>query len=482
MRKAQKTNILLILVDQMRGQAMGCAGDSNVDTPNLDGLAAEGIRFTSACSTYPVCVPYRFSLLTGETAGSRCVPSIHWRMSPCERTFAHEFNDAGYETAYIGKWHLYGDAGRDFKDVRIPEENRGGFKHWHGFELSNKPFETYVYHGNAEKPELLNGYQTDALFDIAMAELDELSSQEKPFMMMLSVEAPHDPYIAPENLMEKYRKKDIKLRENVMFTPDKDWREIPYPSSPRWEELDKMCLFKEEDGSPLNEKNAKEKVLECLAGYYAAIERVDENVGRIVKHLKKLDILDNTVVIFTSDHGDQHYSHGFFNKQFPFEESVNVPLIIRRAGASSEHIIDEPTCTEDLFPTLLGLAGLKSSTPKSGIDLNPLMLGKEQTLKRKGVYLEFVAENRAYMPFYKNSWRAFRSKEYKYILLGGKPFALYNLGNDPFELRNLINDSKYSEIQAELHSQLSKDDKSIGIEPKWQKSTNDEFLKRCIGI
>ncbi len=454
MKNENRPNILLVLVDQLRGQALGYAGDVNVDTPNLDRLAEESVRFTAACSTYPVCVPYRFSLLTGETAGSRQVPAIHWRMSPCERTFAHEFNDAGYETAYIGKWHLFGTIADDKKGVRIPERYRGGFRRWHGFELSNRPFETYIYHGNAEEPELLPGYQADALFDIAFTELEKLSSQEKPFMMTISPEAPHDPYLAPEYLMEKYRNKKLKLRENVMFTPDKEWHEIACPPQPRWEELSKMCLFKEEDGSPLNAQEAEEKVLECLAGYYAAIERVDDNIGRLMEQLKRLKLLDNTIVIFTSDHGDLHYSHGFFNKQFPFEESINVPLLIRGPNINGGGIIDEPTCTEDLFPTLLGMAGLKASTSKPGVDLTPLILGQEQTIQRQGVCLEFVAEHRAYMPFYKNNWRAFRNKKYKYITLGGKPFALYNLENDPFELTNLINDSNYRKVQSELHGQL----------------------------
>ena len=106
-----RPNIILIISDQLRRQALGCYGDPNVSTPNIDALAAAGARFDAASSTYPVCVPFRFTLMTGEYAHTRFIPSIEWRMSPAERTLADEFNDAGYATALFGKWHLYGNFG-----------------------------------------------------------------------------------------------------------------------------------------------------------------------------------------------------------------------------------------------------------------------------------------------------------------------------------------------------------------------------------
>jgi arylsulfatase A-like enzyme len=149
---ASRPNVLVILCDQMRRSAMGCAGDPNVSTPHLDRLAAQGARFANACVTYPVCVPSRFTLMTGEYAHSRLVPAIGWRMSPAERTIAHELGEAGYQTAYIGKWHLFGahpGRGRPLARKRgltpIPRPFRGGFEYWRGFEFRNDPFDTYVF-------------------------------------------------------------------------------------------------------------------------------------------------------------------------------------------------------------------------------------------------------------------------------------------------------------------------------------------------
>ncbi len=446
----KKPNVLVILADQMRGQAMGCAGDPNVDTPNLDRLAAEGVRFSAACSTYPICVPFRFTMMTGEHAHTRHVPGLAYRMSPAERTIAHEFNDAGYETSYVGKWHLYGNhpdnlPGTKWRDIRVPDAYRGGFRDWHGFEIANDYFDTWVQHGSGE-PKQLEKYQTDGLTDIAMQRLDELSVGENPFFMVLSVEPPHNPYEAPAALMEKYRKKDLVYRDNVMFRPDSEWEWISK----------QCCAWKADDMSLMPEDEAKVHVKECLAGYYAQIENLDQNVGRLLARLEALGIAGDTDVVFVSDHGDMHNSHGFFNKQFPFEESINIPLIVRsaRQGIEGGRVIDEPVCTEDLFPTLLGLAGITVRTEKPGLDLVPVMRDEVSELARKGVYLEFVAELRSAMPFFQAPWRGFRTGRYKYILLRGEPFALYDLERDPYEMKNLIKDEEHAEIRDALHADL----------------------------
>jgi arylsulfatase A-like enzyme len=143
----RRPNILLVISDQLRRHALGCYGDPNISTPHLDRLAAEGVRFANSCVTYPVCVPSRFTLMTGQHAHSRLVPAIGWRMSPAERTIAHELGDAGYQTAYVGKWHLFGahpGRGRPLARKRgltpIPRPFRGGFECWRAFEFRNDPF------------------------------------------------------------------------------------------------------------------------------------------------------------------------------------------------------------------------------------------------------------------------------------------------------------------------------------------------------
>ena len=160
-----RPNIVLILADQLRRSALSCAGDPNVATPHLDALAAAGVRFPSSCLTYPVCVPCRFTLMTGEYAHSRLVPTIGWRMSPVERTIADELGDAGYQTAYAGKWHLYGAHPRGGLPLArrrgltpIPRAHRGGFEVWRGFEFRNDPFDTYYFVDDDPAPRPLNTF------------------------------------------------------------------------------------------------------------------------------------------------------------------------------------------------------------------------------------------------------------------------------------------------------------------------------------
>src|SRR5918996_1591221 len=183
-KRSSSPNILVILADQLRRDALSSFGHVDVRTPNIDSLAESGVSFINACSTYPICVPFRFSLMTGEHAHSRYVPAIDWRMSPAERTVAHEFGAAGYETAYVGKWHLYGAYGvrpgvseKDVNRTPVPRPHQGGFERWFGFELRNDPWDTCYFVDDDPEPRPIHGFQTDGLFDIA---LDFLATRRDP--------------------------------------------------------------------------------------------------------------------------------------------------------------------------------------------------------------------------------------------------------------------------------------------------------------
>ncbi|HET6319246.1 MAG TPA: sulfatase-like hydrolase/transferase, partial [Chloroflexota bacterium] len=217
-----RPNILVILCDQMRRSAMGCAGDPNVSTPHLDRLAAEGARFANACVTYPVCVPSRFTLMTGEYAHSRLVPTIGWRMSPAERTIAHELSGAGYQTAYFGKWHLFGAHPRGGPVLArkrgltpIPRPFRGGFEYWRGFEFRNDPFDTYYFADDDPTPRRIDGYQTDGLFALTEHFLLEERDASRPFFAILSVEPPHFPLVAPEPYLARWLEREVVQAPNV---------------------------------------------------------------------------------------------------------------------------------------------------------------------------------------------------------------------------------------------------------------------------
>jgi arylsulfatase A-like enzyme len=430
------SNVLLIISDQLRRQALSCYGDPNIKTPAIDALAESGARFTAASSTYPVCVPYRFTVQTGEYAHTRFIPSIEWRMSPAERTLADEYNDAGYDTAYFGKWHLMGGFGHlpGYTVVKtsrspIPRRYQGRWQRFVGFDICNDPYDTYCFTDDDPTPRKIDGYQTDGLFDMAIDYLRQ--PRDRPFAMVLSVEPPHPLFTAPPEYLERWRDRELTLRDNV--------------------DTSKQYNTRGPDSSGL---------LDDHRVYYAMIENLDDNVARLTAALDELGLRDNTVVALTADHGEHLGSHGVLAKQRPYEESIGVPLIISgplsrgRPGA----VIDTPTCTEDLFPTLLAAAGIRPRDPKPGADLTPLIRGDVADLDREGVLLEFVAELRPGMPFHEETWRGVRTRHAKYTVLGdthgGKPWQFFDLRRDPYEQQNLIDDPARAEDIAHHHRLL----------------------------
>lgn len=423
-------NLLVLLSDQLRRQALGIHGDPDARTPHLDAFAQQGIRFDNACSTYPICVPFRFTLMTGEYAHVRKVPGIEYAMSSAERTLADEFNEAGYETIYVGKWHLDGGHGRlgsavQVNRTRVPRSRQGRWQKWYGFELRNDPFDTCYFEDDDPTPKKIEGYQTDGLFQIGMDYIKDRVN-DRPFCMVISVEPPHDPFVAPEDVQSAWEARDIVLPENF------------------------------DVADPIQRKN----MILNRKRYNAMVENLDANVGRMTAFLKAEGLLDDTVVVFLSDHGELAGAHGLRAKQWPYEESVGIPLIVwdprirERAGT----VIKDPTCTEDLFPTLLGLAGLIPKNEVPGTNLTPLIHGDVDALDREGVLLEFVAELRERPPFFDEVWRGFRTRDYKYTVkgnnMGGRPWQFFDLKNDSGEMNNLVDDPNYRDQVAHHHRLL----------------------------
>ncbi|WP_157756810.1 sulfatase [Plantactinospora sp. KBS50] len=445
-----RPNIILIISDQLRRQALGCYGDPNVSTPNIDALAASGTRFTAASSTYPVCVPFRFSLMTGEYAHTRFIPSIEWRMSPAERTLADEFNEADYRTALFGKWHLYGNFGHypghnvvKASRTPVPRPFQGRFQHFAGFDICNDPYDTWYSTHDDPTMRKIEGYQTDGLFDLAIdyatggpagatgagsATGDGTAGQREPFAAVLSVEPPHPLFTAPPEYLDRWRDRELVLRDNVEV--DKEYRK----RGPHGRDL-----------------------LDDLRVYYAMIENLDDNVGRLVAALRASGQLDNTIIALTADHGELLGCHGVLAKQRPWEESIGIPLIIGNVGGGGRTVAD-PVCTEDLFPTLLGLAGITPRDPKPGLNLAPVARGQAEGLDRDAVLLEFVAEMRPEVPFHEETWRGIRTRRHKYTVLGdahgGKPWQFFDLESDPYELTNLVDDPDHADLVKQHHELL----------------------------
>lgn len=435
--KGKKPNVIWIFGDQHRGQALGCAGDPNAYTPNIDNLAATGMHFTGAVSGIPLCCPYRGSLLTG-LYPHRAVRGHQRQLPPNQPTIAHVLNDAGYDTAYFGKWHLDGFNERDGRTAFhiVPPERRGGFQKWIGYENNNSQWDCWVHGGEGEGAfhYRLPGYETDALTNLFLDYLRE-QREERPFFAVLSVQPPHDPYIAPAPFREKYNAAGVRLRPNV-------------PNVRR-----------------IEEQSRKE-----LAGYYAMIENWDWNVGRIVDTLREVALIEDTHIIFFSDHGDMHGSHGQFRKTCPWEESIRVPLII--SGEKSFYgrhtgTTDVPINHVDIAPTTLGLCGIDKPEWMQGADLSSLRLPERPQVERPdSAYLQLVEPTR-----HPNSvdlpWRGIVTADgWKYICLENTPWLMFDLTEDPYERVNLAHNSLYAKERKHLNDRLS----------MWVADTGDHFV------
>jgi len=448
-------NIVVVLVDQMRRDALSCAGDANLRTPHIDALAARGIRFTAANSTFPACVPFRFSMLTGQYAHTRNVPALGYRLSPAERTLGEAIGAQGYATAYIGKWHLYSAYGvsgglslSQAARTPVPASHRRGFDYWRGFELRNDFYDSWVFSDDDPNPERLEGHQTDALFAKAFQYIEQDRPQASPFFLMLSVEAPHPPFMAtPEHLARVCGRGRWKGRPNtdvggIEFFPP-EWHDPTGPAGA----ID-----------PSDPASVTAVFEANMQAYSAMIEQIDDNMGLLDACLDRAGLRNDTIVVFLSDHGELAGSHGLLGKAQPWEESVGVPLIAAGPGIAQGQLCDAPVGTEDLFPTFLGLAG-GDDAALPGESLVPLMQGGPEPV-RDGVLLEFVTETRAGRGYYDATWRGIRTRRYKYTVLGDRsgamPWQLFDLQVDPFELVNLLDGADAEPVAADLHQRLAR--------------------------
>lgn len=438
----KKPNLIWIFGDQHRGQALGWKLDPNLSTPNLDRMAQMGLASTSAVSGYPLCCPYRGALITGRYP-HLIVPGHEFQLPEDQLTVANVFKAHGYQTSYIGKWHLGGFKEKDGRAAFhiIPEKMRGGFDQWVGYENNNSQWDCWVHGGEGDQAfhYRLPGYETDALTDLFIDQLETYTLQQAegksvPFFAVLSVQPPHNPYVAPEEWMQRHTPGQIQLRPNV---PD-----IP---------------------------QVLERARRSLAGYYAQIENLDWNVGRILHALERMGLTESTHVIFFSDHGDMHGSHGQFLKTSPWEESIRVPFIIYgKESVYTQHTGNLPLLVNhvDIAPTSLGLCEIPKPDWMQGFDYSPFRLGADRNVNPPdSAFLQVVIPTH-HPDSIDRPWRGVVTLDgWKYVALEGQPWLLFNLNDDPFELRNLAFNSIYSSERRQLNDRLA----------TWIADTEDQF-------
>ncbi len=411
-----KPNVVFVFGDQWRAQAAGYAGEPDVKTPHLDALAGESLNLTTAIAGCPVCSPYRASLLTGRYPLTHGVFLNDVCLSRDAVSLADAFGSAGYRTAYIGKWHLDGHGRSNF----TPPERRQGFDFWRALECTHN-YNHSVYYADTPKKRLWDGYDAIAQTREAQRYIRE-ADRDSPFLLLLSWGPPHNPYhTAPEEFRRLYRPDDIALHPNV---PEAVAR----------------------------------KARKDLAGYYAHCSALDACVGDLLATLDEQGLAEDTIFVFTSDHGDMHGSHGVWRKQHPYDEAIRVPFLLRwPAGLGRQgREVTIPVSAPDLMPTLLGLCGLDVPETVEGADFSRVLSGEEETDHDAALIA-------AYAPFGEwpksrggREYRGVRTSRYTYVRTLDGPWLLFDNEDDPHQQRNLANTPAAADLQTELEATLNR--------------------------
>ncbi len=443
-----KPNVLLILPDQMRATAMGCMGNRDVQTPNIDRMASEGILFRKTYANVPVCCPARAILMTGTYPHINGMRANDLRLRESETTIAEILKGRGYRTGFIGKWHL--DGGPRDPGFVPPGPRRQGFDFWAAYECHHKHFEPTYFR---DSPEMItkNQFEPEASCDFAVEFLESQPSNQ-PFFLTVQMGPPHDPYGAPEEYMNKYLPERIHPPEN--WQPGSESR----PNKPA-----------RQKNAALMNRNVEPGGLEEIAAYYAAITALDDQVGRLLKTLKERGFDENTIILFTSDHGDMLGSHGMRRKRKPHDESARVPGIMRwPANIPKRQAVDTLFSHIDMAPTLLALTGTEVPKNMQGSDLSQVALGKT-TQGPEAVLLQI------FVPFNPDAiskpWRGIITATHTYARFENKPWVLFDDQIDPSQMKNLVDDAASLTLRNSLDDKLSELMKSNG--DSWSFNSNE---------
>ncbi|PCC26495.1 Choline-sulfatase [Arthrobacter rhombi] len=461
-----RPNIVVIQADQMAAQALGAYGDAAAKTPNIDRLAAESAVFDRAYCNTPLCAPSRASMMTGEMPSDLGCYDNGDDFPASTPTFAHHLRNAGYHTALVGRMHFIGpDQHHGFEqrlttDVypadmdMVPDWQRDPSDRLQWYHDADA-----VFTAGVSKATVQQDFDDEVAFRTLRhlndrVRANQAASEDTPFLMVTSFIHPHDPYEPPRDHWDRFADDEI---------PDPKYPQVPsLAEDPHSHRLRAMSGFDQRDPS-------LEEVRRARRSYYAAVSYIDDHVGRIRERLEELDLLENTVIIVTSDHGDMLGEKGLWYKMSPYEESSRVPLIVY----GPEHLVPQgryanPVSLLDLMPTLLELAGAPGGEPKHDIEqegsdaasgsarrgVSLLESARREADGRAGpedrdVVIEYLAEGtlRPQLTLVRG--------QYKYIVCPGDPEQLFDLRVDPHELENVVSKPMHAELVELLRKELA---------------------------
>ncbi len=461
---AKKKNIILILSDQQRYDTISAYGLNDIcKTPNIDALADEGMKFTNAFTSSPICAPSRASVMTGLYPHNHGVIDNFTDIKEDTPLLGQCMKDQGYYCGLAGKWHV--------SATKTPEDCGFNGKPFMGYGfpgsqvfpslIFNQPpdnspnyYEEYLKDNGFDIPDISNGFlgnnpalqvqemyakhegPVESTIEYFVAHeanrlIDEAIEQDKPFLIWANFWGPHSPSIVPEPYYSMYDPKDIKEHPSYK----ENFEDKPYG----YYLTEKMWGLGDYGWDGFADISAK---------YYGHCTMIDDMVGLIVDKLKKLGIYEDTIIIYSADHGDCLGAHKLIEKgAFTFDEIYRIPMIVKGLGNKDN---DSFVYLQEIMPTLLDIAGIKPPKPVDGESLLPLMYGTEKSNNRTEVFGEF------HNHFYVSRQRMVRDNKYQFTFNENEKGELYDFINDPYQLTNLCYDEKYADIKKEYIEKLSR--------------------------
>jgi N-acetylglucosamine-6-sulfatase len=420
-------NIIFILTDDHRWDALSSMGHPVIQTPNLDRLSQEGIMFTNAFVTTSLCSPSRASFLTGQYPHRHGVVTNHTPWDNRNTTFLELLKTAGYETAFIGKWHM---PGKGLPKLR-------GLDHFISF---TKEGGQGIYYNcpliiDGVPTERKGKYITDDLTDYALKFIDKKRST--PYCLYLSHKAVHFGFRPPPHLKGIYKDKDLKLPPEsdtwITFTNNHPFVGALFPMN---------ILYR---------------------GYCETVASVDEQVGRVIQKLEDLNILDDTLIIYAGDNGHFWGEHGLYDKRLAYEESIRIPFIVRYPGMIKDpgRIARQMILNIDLAPTLTDIVGIEIPSNMQGISFKPILASADTQGRKSWLYEHFPV-----FPIPIPGITAVRTQRYKYIEYQKnlRPKEVFDLQSDPQEKKNIIDTDHGRRIAIDLKLEMEK----LKIETRYQ--------------
>ena len=437
MAPATKPNLLYVFSDQHRAIAMPGERDSQVIAPVLDRFRKNNLQMRAAISNYPLCVPHRGIFISGLYPNQSKVNNNESTLEPTMPGLGQTFRSAGYKTAYVGKWHLY----HGENEWVPPGPYRFGFDYWRVWANTNKHYDGISFDESGNRINV-PGYQPTRMTDEAIQFLQSQKGAKDPFFMVLSWNPPHPPFNPPPNDQAHYDPATLTIRPNVRLPKPEDKLTNPYPQLASMETL-----------------------REAEQGYYGGVTAIDKEFGRLLQTLDELGMADNTIVIYTSDHGEMMGSHGHMAKQMPHEESCHVPFYVRIPKTTQASTSDRLFASVDIYPTLCGLAGIPVPAHCSGQDFSGVMHGAAGGPDPEMVFLMNNQGPPTRQEVNVQTYRGVRTRTHTYAVQLDGQWCLYDNTADPYQLHSVLHEPAHKEMIAHLQKAML----------AWGKQTGDTF-------